>query len=115
MPTKESKPTRHSISGIVGLHFYHWGPAENVWLAWFAVDPELRGTGLGNILLKFIIEQAQNRGYLKLYIETYSTPEFAAARTFYEAHGFERIGNVESYLPNGGDMVVFCKELTTHV
>ena len=26
-----------SIVGVVGLHHYVWGPAENVWLAWFAV------------------------------------------------------------------------------
>ncbi len=27
------------IAGLAGLHYYEWGPAENVWLGWFAVHP----------------------------------------------------------------------------
>ncbi len=104
-----------AIQGIVGLHQYVWGPAENVWLAWFAIDPNHRGMGLGKRLLDYIIDRATKLGYAKLYIETYSTPEFTAARAFYQAKGFAQTGAVESYLPNGGDMVVYCKELTTHV
>ena len=104
-----------TVIGVVGLHFYHWGPAENVWLAWFAVDPKLRGTGLGKAMLDFITERALDRGYSKLLIETYSTPEFATAHRFYQAAGFAQTGAIDAYLANGGDMVVFSKELTHHV
>ena len=40
---------------------------------------------------------------------------FADARAFYRAHGFQAAGNVRNYLPCGGDMVVFLKDLTSHV
>lgn len=102
------------VAGIVGLHRYIWGPPENVWLAWFAVRPELKGAGLGNRLMTAITELALNQGYKKLYVETYSTSEFADARRFYEAKGFAQVGEVTSYLPNDGDMVVYAKELTHH-
>lgn len=104
-----------AIAGVVGLHHYVWGPAENVWLAWFAVQPELRGTGVGKHLLAEIAALARRRGYTRLLIETYSTPEFSDARTFYSANGFGFAGLVRSYLPNGGDMVVFSKDLTSNV
>lgn len=103
-----------SIQGVVGLHRYLWGPPENVWLAWFAVDPKLLGTGCGTRLLDYILDRATNGGYRKLYIETYSTPEFAAARRFYETKGFALAGGVQSYLPGGGDMVVYARELIPH-
>jgi GNAT superfamily N-acetyltransferase len=102
------------IQGVVGLHRYLWGPPEIVWLAWFAVDPNVRGTGCGKRLLDYILDRATNRGYRRLYIETYSTPEFAAARRFYEAKGFVLAGGVQSYLPDGGDMVVYARELINH-
>jgi GNAT superfamily N-acetyltransferase len=103
------------LKGIVGLHQYSWGPPENVWLAWFAVEPQCRRHGLGALLMKAVIERAKQLGFMKLFVETYSTPEFADARAFYRAHGFQAAGNVRNYLPCGGDMVVFLKELTSHV
>lgn len=104
-----------SARGIAGLHHYLWGPPENVWLAWFAVDPDLHGQGFGTLLLNAIIHKAKQLGYMKLFIETYSTPEFARARAFYRTQGFTQAGRVQSYLSNNGDMVVFSKDLTNHV
>ena len=108
-------PAEGVIKGIVGLHCYSWGPPENVWLAWFAVDPGAHGQGLGAQLMQAITHYAIQLGYMKLFIETYSTPEFAKARDFYRAHGFAPAGGIQAYLPNGGDMVVFCKELPARV
>lgn len=102
------------IRGVAGLHHYVWGPAQNIWLAWFAVDPDQHRRGLGRSLLKFIEGRAQQLGYMRLFIETYSTPEFAKARAFYGAMGFSRVGHVDNYQPDGGEMVVFCKDLATH-
>ena len=102
------------IRGVAGLHHYLWGPAENVWLAWFAVDPTQHRRGLGRRLLEFVVNRAHQLGYMKIFIETYSTPEFAKARAFYQARGFFRAGGIDSYLSDGGNMVVFCKDLTTH-
>lgn len=102
------------VKGISGLHHYSWGPRENVWLAWFAVDPSLHGQGLGSLLLNAVTQMARQAGYVKFFIETYSTPDFARARNFYEAQGFQPAGHVDSYLPDGGDMIVYYKDLKTN-
>jgi len=102
-----------TICGLAGLHHYHWGPPENVWLAWFAVDPARQGRGLGTLLLEAMTHEARRRGYTKFFVETYSTPQFARARAFYRAHGFIQAGRVRSYLAaDAGDMIVFFKILS---
>lgn len=104
-----------AINGIAGLHHYVWGPPENVWLAWFAVEPGIQGQGVGTLLLDAVARKASHRGYMKLFVETYSTPEFARARDFYRAKGFTEAGHIQAYLGSAGDMVVFSKDLTNHV
>ena len=99
------------IIGLVGLHRYLWGPPENVWLAWFAVDPAFQRQGLGTYLLRHAIGQARRQGRRQFLIETYASPEFARARAFYQAQGFTEVGRIRAYLPNGADMVVYAKTL----
>jgi GNAT superfamily N-acetyltransferase len=101
----------NSIDGLVGLHHYVWGPEENVWLAWFAVAPEMRRRGYGRALIGNVERIAVERGYRKLFVETYAGVDFAQARAFYERAGFRRVGSVSGYLPGGEDMVVYGKPL----
>ena len=100
------------IVGVVGLHHYAWGPPENVWLSWFALDPQLQGQGLAGRMLGAVMDQARQHRFMKLFIETYSTPEFARARSFYRAQGFKQVGRIPCWLPDGGAMVVLYKDLS---
>ena len=97
------------ICGLVGLHRYVWGPAENVWLSWFAVDPDLHGKGAGSAMISAIEKRAVQAGYRKLFVETYESPTFETARSFYKAKGFCEMGRIENYLPDGSAMIVFGK------
>ncbi len=99
------------IAGVAGLHHGPWGPPENVWLSWFALDPRFQRQGLGSAMLQAVIREARRSHFMNLYIETYSTPEFARARKFYRAHGFRQVGHIQSIMPTGGDAVVFYKSL----
>jgi len=45
--------------------------------------------GAGAAMLKHIISQARQRGYVRLSLETGSSDAFAPARALYEAYGFE--------------------------
>lgn len=103
--------TRQGLLALAGLHHYAWGPPENVWLAWFAVHPTVQRQGIGRGLLAMMEELAKNRGYRKLFIETYDHPDFAKARCFYAACGFSQAGQVARYLPDGHDMLVYLKSL----
>ena len=96
-----------ALIGITGLHHYAWGPPENVWLSWFAVDPVYQGRGFGSRLLHEAIGAARSRGFRKMFIETYSSATFERARGFYTVRGFKQIGVVENYLPDGAAMIVY--------
>ena len=98
-------------AGIIGLHHYAWGPDENVWLAWFAVHPELQRRGIGRHMLTYVEERAVEWGYRKIFVETYDHPDFEKAVAFYTSCGFERVGTVENYLPDAGSMIVYAKAL----
>ena len=47
-----------------------------------------RGRGVGAALMRRIFEQAEQRGYRRLSLETGSQPEFAPARALYRRFGF---------------------------
>lgn len=100
-----------TITGLVGLHHASWGPEENVWLAWFAVDPACQGRGLGRRLLAAIEKVAAEKGYRKLLVETYEHEDFDRARRFYENNGFRVTGRIDDYLAAGSAMIVYAKSI----
>lgn len=99
------------IHGLVGLHHVIWGPEQNVWLAWFAVDPACQGQGLGRRLLAAVEEVAVEKGYRKLLVETYQHEDFEKARRFYESNGFRETGRIANYLSDGSAMVIYAKTI----
>jgi GNAT superfamily N-acetyltransferase len=101
-----------AVRGLVGLHYMIWGPERNVWLAWFAVDPDCQGQGLGQRLLAAVEAVAAEKGYAKLLVETYQHVDFDKARRFYERNGFAAAGQIADYLPDGSAMIVYAKSLS---
>lgn len=99
------------VVGITGLHCYEWGPPDVTWMGWFAVAKEFHGCGLGAFLMRETIDVAKTLGYRKLFVETYSSNEFARARKFYEKFGFVEAGHVKEYISETSDMVVFSMDL----
>jgi GNAT superfamily N-acetyltransferase len=56
---------------------------------WFLLDRELRGKGLGRRLVRELIEKAEECGYDRLVLETFS--DLRAAAHLYRDHGFELV------------------------
>lgn len=81
-----------------------------LWLNWTYVDESCRGGGLGSMLLNHVIERVRRRGSRKLYLDTGGSRKYAAARAFYERHGFRVEGNLRDYFP-GEDCVIMGKEI----
>lgn len=50
--------------------------------------PEALGHGYGKAILQHIIQEARERGWTKLSLETGTGPSFDAAHHIYETHGF---------------------------
>jgi putative acetyltransferase len=56
--------------------------------------------GVANAMLTHIIEQANQRGYQRLSLETGSADAFEPARRLYAAHGFTFCEPFEGYVPD---------------
>ena len=85
------------VCGTTGLYQYTKDRHEAVWLAWFCVDPQQRGIGIGKKLIEYSINEARkyNKKYFRLYTST--DPNEAAAQNLYEKYGF-RIKNQKGTL-----------------
>jgi putative acetyltransferase len=57
-----------------------------------------RGKGVARHLLQHVLEEARQRGYRRLSLETGSTGDFAAAHGLYGAFGFEFCGPFADYV-----------------
>ena len=56
-----------------------------------------RGAGVGSALLVRLLDEARQRGYSTLYLETGSQDYFAPARRLYARHGFSTCGRFADY------------------
>jgi len=80
-----------NICGTTGIYSEKKDVHEAIWLSWFCVAPEMRGKGVGKLMLEFSIDKARALGkkYLRLY--TSDDPNEAAAQGLYEKYGFKII------------------------
>lgn len=60
-------------------------------------DPKYRGQGAGKLMLRHILDEAKQRGYLRLSLETGSMSAFEPARRLYASHGFTECGPFDEY------------------
>lgn len=96
------------VAGVTGLHYYHWGPKENVWLAYFGVHPDFRRHGIGAAMLSEMQKLAKTR-YRRFFIETHGANQ--RAHRFYQGQGFREAGTIADYNPDGAPMKIFVKDL----
>lgn len=59
---------------------------------------EHRGKGLAQVMLDHILQEARDRGYTRLSLETGSSPGFTAALRLYERNGFTVCGPFAEYV-----------------
>ena len=71
-------------------------------------DPQYRRQGAGKLMLRHILEEATNRGYKRLSLETGSMAAFEPARSLYASHGFTDCGPFGDYIldPNSVFMTI---------
>lgn len=60
-------------------------------------DPKYRGQGAAKAMLRHILDEARQRGYERLSLETGSMAAFEPARRLYAAHGFTDCGPFANY------------------
>jgi len=89
--------------------------ADRLWNLYFlAVAPAAHGRGTGTRMIEFVERQLQSAGESKarvLIVETSSTEQYAGARGFYRARGFDEEARIRDFYGPGDDKIVFWKAL----
>ena len=80
-------------------------------LYWIACHNDLRGKGLGKMLLDETINQARKMGCKILIAETSGLPHYAPTRAFYTSTGFELEARLKDYYTMGDDKLFFTKRI----
>ena len=93
---------------IVGYGGF-WYTLDGADITNVAVHPDFRRMGLGEKILKYMIDLASKLGADKMMLEVRKSNE--AARALYEKNGFESISiRKRYYADNGEDAVIMIKE-----
>ncbi len=77
------------VMGVIGQYEEDRDPPDTVWVGWFCVDPEFRGQNLGEALLTWNMQNAQEKGYTTMKLYTTDLPSMGAAQGLYNRLGFE--------------------------
>jgi ribosomal-protein-alanine N-acetyltransferase len=98
-----------AMAGFAIVHWENRRGGVRAYLETLEVRPDLRGKGTGGELLRRTEESARAAGaeVMDLHVDA----ENGAAISIYKAHGFERIGRVEGYYPEGRAAEVYAKRL----
>lgn len=90
--------------------------ADRWWNLYFlAVKPRLHGTGAGSQLIEHVEDVLRGAGEEAarvLIVETSSTDQYATARAFYRARGFDEEARIRDFYGPGDSKVVFWKAIT---
>ena len=80
-------------------------------LYWIAVNPNIRGGGVGRALLAATEEAARNLGGRLLIVETSGLPKYESTRAFYHATGYTLEATLKDFYRDGDDLIIFTKRL----
>lgn len=80
-------------------------------LYWIAVQPEWRGRGIGELIMRRVEQAVGEKGGRQLYADTSSSTKYAATRAFYLAQGFKQSALLENFYRKGDGKVIFEKRL----
>ena len=91
-----------------------WGPTPCTLgtfdLYWMAVDPALRGAGIGTALVLEMERRLIGLARL-IVVETAGRADYAATRRFYASRGYRATATIPDFYAPGDDQVVFVKEV----
>jgi putative acetyltransferase len=83
-----------AVLGVAAIKELEAGSAE---IKSMHTAAEARGRGVARALLSHLLDTARARGYRQVFLETGTTPGFAAARALYESVGFTPTGPFGGY------------------
>lgn len=98
------------------LGFACYGPYDDrpEWfdLYWIAVSDELRGQGVGRLLLSEVVRRVRDSGGRLLRAETSGRAQYGPTRKFYERNGFVHTRTDRDHYAEGDDRCIYDKQLS---
>jgi ribosomal protein S18 acetylase RimI-like enzyme len=97
--------------GVVGYVAYGLTPLTvGTWdIYWIAVDPEMKGQGIGTMLMEDAEKEITGAGGYLILIETSGKVEYENTRGFYEGRGYSVASTIRDFYSPGDDLVTFEK------
>lgn len=80
-------------------------------LYWIAVDPEIRRSGVGRLLLDWVEAEIRRIGGRLIVVETSGLEKYTPTRRFYLATGYILEATLKDFYQEGDDLVIFTKHL----
>lgn len=96
----------HQNGRLIGCGALRELDNKNVEIKSMHTVADMRGQGLGKMMLKHLLKVARERRYERVFLETGAGPGYVAARTMYETHGFTYRGPFADY-PDDPNSVYF--------
>lgn len=78
---------------------------------WLATDPDARSRGIGGKLTNQVEAEIRKLGGYIVLIETSDSPAFQKTRSFHEANGYSRVGEIADFYAPGDGLVMYQKRL----
>jgi len=80
-------------------------------LYWIVVHPDLRGKGLGKMLLDKTEKIIREAGGTRIYVDTSMRVQYASTRAFYEHCGYRLESVLEDFYAPGEAKAIYCKSI----
>jgi len=90
--------------GPLAGYVCRWVVADEVHVLNVAVDPRWRGRGLGSVLMRAVLEEAETSEAQAVTLEVRRSN--LAGRRLYESFGFEEVGSRPNYYGRGEDALI---------
>jgi ribosomal-protein-alanine N-acetyltransferase len=92
------------VTGAVAGYVCRWIVADEVHVLNVAVDPRCRGRGLGAVLMRAVLKEAEASDAQAVTLEVRRSN--LAGRRLYEQFGFEEVGSRPNYYGRGEDGLI---------
>jgi len=93
--------------GVVCGFGVAWHVKDEGEIATLAVDESQRGKGLGEKIVRALVQELTTRGAAQIFLEV--RPSNGGAQSLYKKIGFAQIGQRRNYYANGEDAIVMRK------
>jgi len=80
-------------------------------LYWIAVREDLRGLGLGHILMEETEKKVAEMNGRFLFVETSGKDDYLKTRTFYRKIGYQEVARIPHFYKDHDDKIIFMKKI----